>query len=316
MKIFQRNKSIADKNAEISKKLRNALKKSPIKISCIIPAYNEETRILNVLEAIQDYDLFDEVILVNDGSKDNTSKVINEFLKKKLETDTAWVFIDNKNKNQGKTVAVLDGVNASNGNLLVLLDADLVGLSHLHIDKLLYYIVVEDYSMTILDRHTDRRGMLGWTAYTRFVGGERALWKKDFLSLDLPKEKRKGYLLEVIVNKYMMDNELSVITIFCEDLFTFQQTQKRSFISGAYAYTKMIWHILAYTKIRDTYRHFVYIDEDRIINLYDLNRRMRRKASLLVAGGAIATGIGLFLILNVKRFATNRKLKKLTEKRK
>ena len=44
-------------------------------ISIIIPAYNEENKIKDTLENIKDIEEISEIIVVDDGSSDNTSKV-------------------------------------------------------------------------------------------------------------------------------------------------------------------------------------------------------------------------------------------------
>ena len=49
------------------------------KVSCIIAAYNEGPRIGAVLDAISNNSLIDEIIVVNDGSKDNTQAVVEQY---------------------------------------------------------------------------------------------------------------------------------------------------------------------------------------------------------------------------------------------
>ena len=46
-----------------------------MKISAIIPAFNEEPRIGNVLDVVKEMELIEEIIVVDDGSTDNTYKV-------------------------------------------------------------------------------------------------------------------------------------------------------------------------------------------------------------------------------------------------
>ena len=97
-------------------------------VSCVIPAYNEAERIAGVLEAVTRQPLINEVIVVDDGSTDETSKVAAQFRQVHL-------FI--KPNNQGKSGAVCDGVRTSRGSIILLLDADLTGLSHEHLTDLI-----------------------------------------------------------------------------------------------------------------------------------------------------------------------------------
>lgn len=89
-------------------------------ISLIIPAYKEEMRLAASLETILNYikktNLNFEVIVVDDGSKDNTSKVASSFEDIKL---IALPY------NQGKGAAVREGMLNAKGDLRVFTDADL-----------------------------------------------------------------------------------------------------------------------------------------------------------------------------------------------
>lgn len=315
MSIIQKDKKNNKNNHKtinFTDSLSKVLETSDLKVSCVIPAYNEESRIENVLKAIKDYKNFHEVIIVNDGSSDGTSRVVNEYISSNNFDFKNWVFIDNET-NKGKTGAVIDGVNKASGKIIVLLDADLIGLTHENLDKLLYFIVLEDYSMTILDRRSDRMTVLGFTTYSRFWGGERAFWKEDFLKLDLPKDKKKGYLLEAVLNKFMMDNNKKVLSIFCENLDTVLQTEKRSFIDGTLSYFKMYADIFKYLKLEDSYKQFIYIEDDQSIDLYDLNRKMQMRIGGIVVAGTLLVGAGLFLKLHFKK--ARRDLEKISKKK-
>ena len=50
-----------------------------IGVSCVIPAYNEAARIAGVLEAVTRHPLINEVIVVDDGSTDETPNVVAKF---------------------------------------------------------------------------------------------------------------------------------------------------------------------------------------------------------------------------------------------
>lgn len=97
--------------------------KKNIFLSVIIPAYNEETNIrLGTLDKVSRY--LDaqtytwEVIIVNDGSIDATSNLLNEFVK----TNRKFVVIHNPH--QGKAATVITGVMAAQGEIILFSDLD------------------------------------------------------------------------------------------------------------------------------------------------------------------------------------------------
>lgn len=93
------------------------------KLSVIIPAYNEEKRIIPTLRATKRYlesrDYSYEVIVVNDGSTDKTAQVV-------AKAEQNWdelKLIDNK-KNKGKGGVVKQGMMAAKGDWRLFMDAD------------------------------------------------------------------------------------------------------------------------------------------------------------------------------------------------
>jgi len=88
--------------------------------SVIIPAYNEEERIHNTLNKViayfENFKKEYEIIVVDDGSKDNTSKVVEEFQTVKLIK---------QEKNTGKGAAVRKGMLEAKGKFRIFTDADL-----------------------------------------------------------------------------------------------------------------------------------------------------------------------------------------------
>ena len=98
-------------------------------VSIVIPAYNEEDRIKVCLDEILDY--FDknpsknyEIIICNDGSKDNTSKIVLEDYVDKYGTNKNGFRLLELAKNRGKGGAVRKGVLASRGRYILFCDAD------------------------------------------------------------------------------------------------------------------------------------------------------------------------------------------------
>jgi dolichyl-phosphate beta-glucosyltransferase len=93
------------------------------KLSVIIPAYNEEHRIGLTLKAVSEFlskQGFDyEIVVVNDGAKDNTAGVVRQ-----LEASIPHMRLIDNHKNHGKGWVVKQGMLSSTGDLRLFMDAD------------------------------------------------------------------------------------------------------------------------------------------------------------------------------------------------
>lgn len=91
-----------------------------MKISIIIPAYNEEDRIGKTLDRIMKYlnkkRIPNEIIVVDDGSKDRTREVTRKF---------KGIILTPKRRNRGKGYSVKEGVLMSKGDYVLFTDSDL-----------------------------------------------------------------------------------------------------------------------------------------------------------------------------------------------
>jgi len=94
-------------------------------ISCIVCAYNEADRIRNILDVIVGHPTLGEVIVVNDGSTDDTEALIRSYPTIRVLSHTP---------NRGKTYALSRGIAAARYDHLMLLDADLSGITPADID--------------------------------------------------------------------------------------------------------------------------------------------------------------------------------------
>jgi dolichyl-phosphate beta-glucosyltransferase len=91
-------------------------------ISVVMPAYNEEKNILNAIKRIDKF--FKkrkyELIVVNDGSKDSTEKLVKDAAKVNNR-----IRLINNPQNMGKGYAVKNGVMNARGDEILMIDADL-----------------------------------------------------------------------------------------------------------------------------------------------------------------------------------------------
>lgn len=90
-----------------------------MKLSVIIPVYNEVKNIEEILKRVQATKLANEIVVVDDGSQDGTRDVLKKLDGKKK------VRVILQEKNQGKGAAVVTGMNAAKGDVLLIQDADL-----------------------------------------------------------------------------------------------------------------------------------------------------------------------------------------------
>jgi glycosyltransferase involved in cell wall biosynthesis len=93
----------------------------PVRLSVIIPVYNERNTIQEIIRRVRAVDLGEiqkEIIVVDDGSTDGTSDIL------KLEDDSTTKVFRHK-ENRGKGAAVRTGLESATGDYLVVQDADL-----------------------------------------------------------------------------------------------------------------------------------------------------------------------------------------------
>jgi len=96
------------------------------KLSIIIPVYNEETTIYDVLVAVNAVQLTGgitkEIIVVNDKSSDNSQQEVERYL---ADTNNPIVTLVNHTKNKGKGGALNTGIISATGDYTIIQDADL-----------------------------------------------------------------------------------------------------------------------------------------------------------------------------------------------
>lgn len=85
------------------------------KVSVVIPAYNEEASIGSTLRAIRERILCQELIVVDDGSEDDTAQLARQWADLVISTP----------QNRGKGAALQQGWQHASGDVVMLLDGDL-----------------------------------------------------------------------------------------------------------------------------------------------------------------------------------------------
>ena len=91
-----------------------------MRVTVIVPAYNEAATIEQVLRRLAELKLDAEILVIDDGSSDATVEIVGA-----LQSKIAGLRLIIHERNQGKGAAVRTGINASRGEIVMIQDADL-----------------------------------------------------------------------------------------------------------------------------------------------------------------------------------------------
>jgi len=89
-----------------------------MKISVVIPVFNEEKTIIDIVNKVQNIDIDKEIIIVDDCSTDSTREILE-----KIKQDNIKIFFHDKNS--GKGSALKTGFSHVSGDIVIIQDADL-----------------------------------------------------------------------------------------------------------------------------------------------------------------------------------------------
>ena len=133
------------------------------KVSVIIPAYNEEETVAKVVDVVKKVSVVDEIIVVNDGSSDNTEQ---EALK-------AGAIVINHETNKGKGQALYTGYQHAECDIIAFIDADIYNLTSAKVEAMI---------RPILEGKTD----ITKTKFSRASGRVTELTAKPLLNFFFP----------------------------------------------------------------------------------------------------------------------------------
>ncbi len=222
-----------------------------IKLSFIIPAFNEEKQISKVLQVLISIPFEKEIIVVDDGSKDRTSSIVKDFQKK-----YNFFKLIRFPENRGKGAALMEGIKVAKGEIFVFLDADLVGLTPEHI-KLLIKPILEKKAKSSLGvfekdwskikKELDFKNLFDPTLWASKIGkslsGIRAIDGK--LAKDFPQSFSKTkFGIEVAMNQFLKERRIRILPVKLISLTHLTKEQKRGFFKGFLSRVLMYFQII------------------------------------------------------------------------
>lgn len=174
-----------------------------MKVSIIIPCYNEEGNIQQCLRRIPPLEIESEYVVVNDGSNDNTRQKVLEIMQG--DPRVRLVVLD---CNQGKAKAVKAGIEQARGKIVMILDADMtvrpediplfLGAVLQEKDVLVtgtrFVYPFDKKAMRWINRISNR--ITAWlfsrflkTKITDTLCGTKALWREEALKMPLGRDR-------------------------------------------------------------------------------------------------------------------------------
>lgn len=227
-----------------------------MKVAAVIPAYNEEPTVAAVAHAALRTECVDEVIVVDNASTDNTAAA--------AAATGATVLHCAK---QGKGEAMLRGVRATDAEVIVFLDADLLGLTTNHIEQLVEPVTSgrAGMSLGLFDRGPELNPLF-MKALPRLTG-QRALRREVFEGLD--PEDIKGYKVEAALNSHAQDQDVPIEAFVCKELW--HRTKEEKATDGALYGTARkvrmlataVWSYASYQLVRPVRRRVRKLAERR-----------------------------------------------------
>ncbi|KJS23454.1 MAG: glycosyl transferase family 2 [Clostridiaceae bacterium BRH_c20a] len=199
-------------------------------VSAVIPAYNEEKNISLVLDVVTQVPDLKEVIVVSDGSTDNTAAIVKTYPVQLIALP----------ENLGKGGAMIIGTKAAQGDYILFLDADLVGLKVEHI-KCMLASIKDNYDMIVGIFDNGRKTTDLAQVIAPFLSGQRIVKKEHLFKISNLHISRFG--VEVALTKYAAQNNLMVKEVLLRDLSHVMKEEKLGLVKGFAYRLKMYWEI-------------------------------------------------------------------------
>ncbi len=164
-------------------------------VSIIIPAYNEANTIAEVLSQIIGHPKVVEILVVDDGSSDGTSDAVRDFALANPEANVRAIQLE---KNLGKAGAMEVGVQAAVADIIMFLDADVLGFTHQKMSVIMDPVLDFRYEMFVGINARRTYFLNKFLRIFPIISGERALTRSLWNSI--PRNHKKNFMIEIAMN--------------------------------------------------------------------------------------------------------------------
>jgi hypothetical protein len=205
-------------------------------IDVVVPARNEAATVATVVEACRLCPSVREVIVVDDGSIDDTAERATAAGAKVIDRGDATGAVGGS-----KAHAMEAGVAASDAAALLFVDADLLGLTADHLQDVCRPFIEGSATMSV--------GWFDYGAWNPLVlrlpptTGERIVPRWVFEAI--PPEKRDGYTIEIMINEVIAEGRLPTTARIMHGVTHRTKRQKLGRLEGSWRTWEMFWTLLS-----------------------------------------------------------------------
>lgn len=212
-----------------------------LRVAAIVPAYNEEATLTEVLSVLKSTPDIDEILVVSDGSTDGTVEIARGMGMRTIHL----------RQNQGKGMAMAVGVAHTDAEILTFVDGDILNLTTEQLTRLIEPVLSGRSDMNVgvrdrgpaLNEYQRRHGPL--------LSGIRCLRREIFEAV--PESHLEGFAVETGLNWACGELGMRITTTVLHNLKHLVKEKKRGLVSGFRARMRMFAAVFgAYTVLRVT----------------------------------------------------------------
>jgi len=224
------------------------------KIAAIVPALNEEKTIAAVVKTLVDSRVFDDIIVISDGSTDHTAERAREA--------GATVHELPYHLGRGRKGQALEhAITHTDAEMIAFFDADLIGLTVDHVKKLVMPVMNGELAMNTGWRDRGPFNNFIQMHFMPLIGGERVMQRSIFEAI--PEKYLRGFMIESATNYYCRANKLKYGGTLLPGLTMRKKYQKVGWLKALGEYIFMYWQVLKAMAIvrahaRDFKDHFIH----------------------------------------------------------
>jgi glycosyltransferase involved in cell wall biosynthesis len=197
------------------------------RVAAIVPAYNEQETIAEVIAALQSTPSIDEILVVSDGSDDRTVEIARAHGVRTIHLRA----------NQGKGMAMAVGVDHTDAPVLLFVDGDILNLTGGLLERLIEPVLSGRSDMNVGIRH---RGALLDGIQSRtgpLLSGIRCLRREIFEAV--PETHLHGFAIETGLNWACRELGMRTTTVVMHNLKHLVKEKKRGLVPGFQARYRM-----------------------------------------------------------------------------